>query len=220
MVLERKHFEAPPTAACWQKDGEALVVGSLDSSHALEVWSIYGDLMHSFVMDKETVRIYDLALSPDGKRLVAISENMIYVYDYITRERLATYHMKKHRMTSIAISQTSEYMLVSLAEDSISLMSIANGEQIRMFKGHKHKKFMIRSSFGGAAGTFVVSGSEGLFISAYRVQFSNQFRFDNLHLENKWLPCRYFGAGRPSWFAWCCKHGLMAPSTANLFSKC
>ena len=52
-------------------------------------------------------------------------------------------------------------MLVSMNENKIQLMLIDTGETLQSFVGHKQSEYMIRSVFGGADESFVVSGSEG-----------------------------------------------------------
>lgn len=65
--------------------------------------------------------------------------------------------------TSVAVSRDSRYMLVNLAEGQIQLIDIETTNVIRRFKGQKQGTFVIRSTFGGAAESFVFSGSEGIF---------------------------------------------------------
>lgn len=67
--------------------------------------------------------------------------------------------------TSVAVSRDSRYMLVNLAEGQIQLIDIETTNVIRRFKGQKQGTFVIRSTFGGAAESFVFSGSEGIFFS-------------------------------------------------------
>ena len=52
-------------------------------------------------------------------------------------------------------------MLVSLASGEVQLLDIKTANVIRRFEGQKQGEFIIRSSFGGAAENFVLSGSEG-----------------------------------------------------------
>src|SRR4051794_18538645 len=107
------HFDSPPTVATWLPNAESFLVGSIDKAHALEIWSIYEDSLYLFPYERDRERIYDLALSPDGRRLLAMGETRIYVYDFITREKLNEWHLSSFKMTSISISKDSKYALVS-----------------------------------------------------------------------------------------------------------
>lgn len=107
------------------------------------------------------MRVYDVALSPDGRRLVALLDSCILVFDFFTRELVGEFAFDKVKMTSVKISADSKHMLVSMNENKIRLMVIDTGEVVQTFDGHKQVNYMIRSAFGGANESFVVSGSEG-----------------------------------------------------------
>jgi WD repeat-containing protein 26 len=82
-------FTAPTTAACWLPDGESFVVSSLDTAHSIEVYNLDDELIHSF--SDENLRVFDMKLSPDNTRLVALTEQQIIVYDFVTKQRIREY---------------------------------------------------------------------------------------------------------------------------------
>lgn len=92
---------------------------------------------------------------------MALLETRILVFDIMTRQKIGDYPVDDGRLTSVEISRDSMRMLVGLNENKIKIFSIDNGEALQEFEGHKQKDYMIRSAFGGAQETFVVSGSEG-----------------------------------------------------------
>lgn len=109
----------------------------------------------------EGFRVHDCAITPNGRRLIAAdTEGKIHVYNFYTHEEEYCLSMKS-MVTSIAVSRDSRYMLVNLAEGQIQLIDIDTTDVIRRFKGQKQGSFIIRSIFGGAAESFVFSGSEG-----------------------------------------------------------
>ena len=125
------------------------------------------EIIYKWKEDK--MRVYDLSLSPDGRRLVVLLVSSIAVYDFVTREKLAEYAFDDVKMTSVNISADSKAMLVSMNENKIHLMHIDSGEILQSFHGQKQSEYMIRSSFGGANESFVCSGSEGTVFDFQKV---------------------------------------------------
>jgi len=171
-ILQLTHFTYPVTAAAWAPNGETFVVGSQDPEAALEVYNVVNDdanLRPVYRWKEEgTLRVYDLALSPDGQRLVVLDKRRILIFDWVSREKVADYDLDhtlhpQKGLTSIEISSDSKYMLVSMHDHVIKLMVIDTGEVVRTFEGHKSSTYMIRAGFGGANENFIVSGSEGLY---------------------------------------------------------
>lgn len=121
--------------------------------------------MHNFSEDGAKLRTNDLAISPNGQRLVIVSDSSIVVFDFTSYEKIFEWQVDDVKLTSVTISQDSRHMLVSMNHDSIQLMEINSGNVIQRFEGHQQKQFIIRSTFGGADENFVVSGSEGTFTS-------------------------------------------------------
>lgn len=125
------------------------------------IWDLDGSLVHSFCDDSAKLRANDLAISPDGQRLVVVSESSIIVFDFNSYEKICEWQLDDVKLTSVSISQDSRHMLVSMNQDKIKLMEIDTGEVIQRFEAHQQRQFIIRSAFGGADENFVVSGSEG-----------------------------------------------------------
>lgn len=108
-------------------------------------------------------RVQDCAITPDGRRLIAADvDKRVHVYNFSTHEEEYCLSLKS-KPTSVTVSHDSKHMLVNLAEGHIQLIDIETTEVIRRFTGQKQGEFVIRSTFGGAAENFVVSGSEGKY---------------------------------------------------------
>ncbi|KAJ5165611.1 uncharacterized protein N7500_007441 [Penicillium coprophilum] len=156
-LLTINHHRQPVTAAAWAPDGESFVTASLDSESQLRHWSMRGQSLYTW---KDGFRVQDCAISADGRRLVAAdTEAKVHVYNMLTYEEDYCLSLPS-KPTSVAISRDSRHVLINLAEGEIQLVDMETTAVVRQFKGQKQGEFVIRSTFGGAAENFVVSGSE------------------------------------------------------------
>lgn len=137
------------------------MIGSQDDKLGCGVWDLDGNQIHNFCDDGSKIRANDLAISPDGQRLVIVSETSIAVFDFESYEKISQWRAEEAKLTSVTISKDSQHMLISMNPDKIKLMEIDTGEVIRDYEGHSQKHFIIRSAFGGADENFIISGSEG-----------------------------------------------------------
>ena len=156
-------FSYTVTTAAWAPKGDTFVTGSQDTEFALCLWNLHGE--REYTWKEDNLRIYDLSISPDGERLVVLLESRIMVYNFVTKEKLQQVAMGKVKLTSVNISKNSQCMLVSMNDNKIQLMDIDSGEVLQKFEGHLQVQYVIRSAFGGANETHVVSGSEGMAYS-------------------------------------------------------
>ena len=146
------------TTAAWAPDGQSFVTGKLHGDNRLCLWSESGHQLHSWAVN---YRVQDCAISPDGQRLVVISnESHIIVYNFATREEEYSI-LQKNQMTSIQISKDSRYMLINMANCEVQLIDIETAEMHRRFLGQKQGEYVIRGTFGGADQNLIISGSEG-----------------------------------------------------------
>lgn len=159
-ILCISDFTYPCTTAAWAPDGRHVVIGSQDDKLGCGIWDLSGRQVHNFCEDGSKLRANDLAISPNGERLVVVSEHSIAVFDFVSYKKLCEWHPDS-KLTSITISQDSRHMLISMNPDMVELLEIDSADLIQKFEGHQQKQFIIRSAFGGADENFVVSGSEG-----------------------------------------------------------
>ncbi|KAJ5907184.1 uncharacterized protein N7473_004100 [Penicillium subrubescens] len=156
-LLTIDHHCHPVTAAGWAPDSESFVTSSFDASSGLCHWSMRGSPLHTW---KGGFRTQDCAISPDGRRLVAAdTDSKLHVFDFRTYEEDYCLSFPS-KPTSVVISRDSKHMLINLAEGEIQLIDMDTTAVVRRFKGYKQGSYVIRSTFGGAAENFVVSGSE------------------------------------------------------------
>jgi WD40 repeat protein len=154
-------FTYPCTTAAWAPSGKQVIIGSQDDKIGCGIWDLEGRQVHNFCADGSKLRVNDVAISPNGQRLVVITETSIVVFDFPSYERICEWQLDDVKLTSVTISQDSRHMLIGMNPDVIKLMEIDSGEIIHQFEGHHQKEFYIRSAFGGADENFIVSGSEG-----------------------------------------------------------
>ncbi|RQM08587.1 hypothetical protein DH86_00000307 [Scytalidium sp. 3C] len=151
-------FGEPVSSCVWAPDGQTFVTGCLDKVRNLCQWNINGDLLFDWGRDH---RIQDLAMSPDGRHLVAMdNEHHIHVYNFVTRELEYEIDFKVN-LTSVSISQDSRYLLINNVEGEAQMLDIESRDTVRTFiSGEKGGHYVIRSAFGGANESFVITGSE------------------------------------------------------------
>lgn len=123
------------------------------------MWNEDGSLLYRW---SATNRVQDLAISPDGQRLITISpDNEIFVYRL--QSRVVEYsHTLEFALTSINVSQDSKCILVNLAQGELHLYDLDSGNLVQRFYGQKQGNFIIKSTFGGSDENLVITGSEGM----------------------------------------------------------
>ena len=222
-IAEINHFQHAVSGAAWAADSNSFVIGSQDCNNSLSIYRLPSpdspdedcDQIYNWSRDAK-MRVYDVALSPDGRRLVALLDSCILVYDFFTRELIGEYPYDKVKLTSVKISEDNKHMLVSMNVNQISVMVMDTGEVRQTFHGHKQANYMIRSVFGGANESFVVSGSEGEISGAEivgRVDANTRDRLGYLHLAKIWSIRREVGRA-PTWL--CERRGVAPDRSAHV----
>ncbi len=163
----------------WAPDGQTFVTGCLYKERNLCQWNLNGELVYDW---RRSHRIQDLDVSSDGNRLVAMDvEHHLHIYNFVTRE--LEYEMDLGvKLSSVSISQDSRTILVSKTSGEAQLFDIETRKPIKLFTGQKCGQFVIRSAFGGANESFVISGSEGVFIRSVISTVINISRWLCFHL--------------------------------------
>ncbi|OTB07748.1 hypothetical protein M426DRAFT_266987 [Hypoxylon sp. CI-4A] len=156
-IKQLEKFQEPVTGCVWAPDNLTFVTGALDKDHGLVQWDRHGDKIYEWNCSH---RVEDLTISPDGRWLVASDGvSSIHVYNFPTRELAYKWDLTA-KVTSVSISQNSRHLLVSHSNGVARLIDLPYREPVQNFAGFTSENFMIRSSFGGASESFIVSGSE------------------------------------------------------------
>jgi WD40 repeat protein len=135
------------------------VTGCLAMERNLVQWNLNGELIYDW---GQSHRIQDLAVSPNGHHLIAMDRtHHIHVYNFVTRE--LEYEMDlKTDLCSLRISQDSRHILAAQTDGVARTIDLETRETVKTFTGQKGSgEWVIRSAFGGANESFVISGSEG-----------------------------------------------------------
>jgi WD repeat-containing protein 26 len=153
-------FGEPVSSCVWAPDGQTFVTGCLDKDRNLCQWNLNGELVYDW---SRSHRIQDLAVSPDGNRLIAMeNDSHVHIYNFVTRELEYEINLKA-RLGSVAVSQNSQHLLVNKNDGEARMFDLDNRETIRVFNtGDRQGEFIIRGTFGGANESFVITGSEGI----------------------------------------------------------
>jgi len=157
-----RHSE-PVTAMAWLDEEGRFVTGSYDKQ--LITWHMDSNEPLSVL---EGERVTDLAVSKDASRLVIITpDKKVKAFALPSMLLLPTSISQaladNESITSLSLSHDSRYLLLNISSQSrpeVQLWDIEHKVRVQKFKGHKHARYVIRSSLGGNREAFVVSGSE------------------------------------------------------------
>ncbi|UKZ83496.1 hypothetical protein TrVFT333_011305 [Trichoderma virens FT-333] len=157
LIKTLRKFTEPVSGCVWAADSRSFVLGSLDKVHGLCTFNVYDD---EIIEWNKKHRVQDLCGSPDERLLVVVDDlQNIHVYDANTRELEYDLELKA-RPTSVSISQDSRHLLVNKQDGEAQLIDLTTRNSVHKFLGHTGGEFLIRSAFGGANESFVMSGSE------------------------------------------------------------
>jgi RNA polymerase sigma factor (sigma-70 family) len=140
-------------------DGKRVISTSQDGT--IRLWD--------FVTGKEIGRIgegkrtaWDAALSPDGKLLATASQG-IQLWDFATRRQVRSFG--KGTALHLAFSPDGTKLASSASRDaSVHLWNVANGEEIRSFKGFNVAGDATKAGFSPDERTLATSNSDGTIV--------------------------------------------------------
>jgi len=140
----------------WLPDGQNFISGG---GNGITVRNLRGTVIHQWNSD----HLLDLALTPDGSRMVCVDKKRkLLVYSIKDGFRELNQCQMSYTMSSISVSKDSKYVLLSSLAPEVLLLDIEELKCLRSFKGRANRISMIRSCFGGPEENFVLSGSEGI----------------------------------------------------------
>eukprot|EP00743_Colponemidia_sp_Colp-15_P004437 GILK01004784.1.p1 GENE.GILK01004784.1~~GILK01004784.1.p1 ORF type:complete len:564 (+),score=107.43 GILK01004784.1:337-2028(+) len=144
------------TVCAWLPDNNSFVSGGVDKN--IFLWHIDGTRLAQW----HGARINDLAVSNDGKMMVAIcSERKLRTYNLETREEESSIQ-ESDPLTALCFSNNNKQVLVNVSSSTaeLHLWDVAEARLVHKYRGHKSGHYVIKIAFGGPNESFVVSGSE------------------------------------------------------------
>lgn len=141
----------------WLPDGKHIVCGMANKSICL--WELDGAEGQSWKCQGQLRSVSEIAII--GDQFISIcTEFKILMLDWHTNVwRTAVEELQP--ITSFSFSEDNKFLLVNVMNEEIHLWDVENEpHMVFTFKGHRRKRFIIRSCFGGFHQTYVASGSE------------------------------------------------------------
>eukprot|EP01104_Vermistella_antarctica_P014289 TRINITY_DN446_c0_g1_i1.p1 TRINITY_DN446_c0_g1~~TRINITY_DN446_c0_g1_i1.p1 ORF type:complete len:590 (+),score=132.76 TRINITY_DN446_c0_g1_i1:168-1937(+) len=150
-----KHSEVV-SAVAWLPDNRRFVTAGQDKK--IFLLDIDGNELRVWTGG----RINDIAVTSDGKRMVAVCRELQIRFYRLDDEEETTSEclLETSAITSLALARDNRHLVLNIASQEIHVWDIVKRSLVQKYIGHKQGRFVIRSNFGGANETFVVSGSE------------------------------------------------------------
>ena len=162
------------TACAWFPDGKRFISGGGDKY--IYIWDVTGRQLDSWKGHSEH-HIHDMSVTPDGSRIITISDKHIRIYNLETK--LEQIISEEKSVTSLSVSGDGKLALVNLLNQEIHLWDIEDNRLLFKYVGHRQKRYVIRSCFGGANQAFIVSGSEDSQVSLNLMPLQTEDGFKN-----------------------------------------
>ncbi|KAL1367755.1 hypothetical protein HN51_021873 [Arachis hypogaea] len=159
------------SSCAWFPNSKQLVCGSSDPEKGICMWDCEGNEIKAW-RGMRMPKVVDIAVTPDGEYLISIFlDKEIRILHLGTNvERVIS---EEHPITSLSVSSDSKFFIVNLNSQEIHMWDVAGQwDKPLTYTGHKQRKYVIRSCFGGLNGKFIASGSENSQVYIWNTQNS------------------------------------------------
>ncbi|KAI1197706.1 hypothetical protein F5X97DRAFT_170866 [Nemania serpens] len=171
-------FDEPPSICAWLPNGKSFIIGSLDMENSLSHYYVTrheigaGDTIRvdKLSYNPPPKRVEDVAISPDGRFVVAMSPNHTagILWVYRTNSTSLEYHIDIPRGVNVAVDSRSRRILLGLQSGGHQIFDIASGTLLHDFPAaNVATEFVLRSTFGGPDSTWVLRPEEDGYISIW-----------------------------------------------------
>lgn len=152
--------QSPIVSSCaWFPDSKRVICCSCDPVKCIYMWDLEGNELDAW-KGARMPKVSDLAVTPSGEHLISIcADKDIQIYNFRTRtERIIS---EKVPITSLSVSKDGQFLIVNLHSEEIHMWDVTRTWELPLkYTGHKQRKYVIRSCFGGLNCAFIASGSE------------------------------------------------------------
>jgi WD40 repeat protein len=125
----------PVTEVYFSPDGQYFVTGSVGSYRYIKFWDAATlELMKTYPQQSN---IYGLAITPDGKKLVAAVKNYVKVWDIASGKELWSKKATNLDINMIAISPNGRQVATANKEGTIMLFDILKGQLVQTLSAQK-----------------------------------------------------------------------------------
>lgn len=190
------------SSCAWLPDGQHFLTGSPDRK--MIMWDLQGQVVHEW----SGIRVFSLAVTPDGKKLIVLSsEKVIHFFDLLTKEVIKEVEIDVP-LFSVTTSKDSRYALINLDTDELQLWDLERYQVVRKYLGLPKAKDVMRSCFGGVDENIVMSGSQDSKLFMWNRETSNLVEILDAHSGGT-VNCVRFSPVNPGTFASCGDDGLV-----------
>ena len=120
---------------CFSPDGK-LLAGSAASLGLVKVWDAATGREAFYCKFTDGGLLWDVAFSPDGKRLAAFANKGIRIWDVASRETQVTWPSDSKGSPDLAFSPDGNRLATGGVEGLLELWDTATGQKVQTFKGH------------------------------------------------------------------------------------
>ena len=125
----------PVVEVTFSPDGQYFVTGSLGNYRYIKFWdAATRQLLKTY---PQQPNIYGLAITPDGKKLVAAVKNYVKVWDIASGQELWSKKAANLDINTIAISPDGRLVATANKEGTITLLEIASGKLLKTLSAQK-----------------------------------------------------------------------------------
>ncbi|KAF9379455.1 hypothetical protein CPB97_008950 [Podila verticillata] len=221
-ALKKNFLKHTDIVTClgWLPDSNRFISGS---EKCMLLMGTSGDVLHSWNMP-----VRDLAITTDGRTLVATSNTNIRLISLVDMTEISRYE-EMDDITAISLSRDNRHLLVNTTVNlthlpmhrEVHMWDLREGKIKRKYSGYQQGRFVIRPCFGGGGGggitrkgllgddeldesvhykeRFVVSGSEDSKIHLWHRD--NGHLVQNFEGHTKAVTCVAWHPTNPTMFA-------------------